>query len=203
MGQADHMILEASHANLLCSLREGLQMGWSNHPTLVVVSYQHVLKTSRFKRHSYPDGAEHTLFASLGSRSTCREKELCRWRWKAIKNRPTHSCWELYWRQLWEGWKCTSALLTCQVTLHHQEVGGGLKGQGRTRLGFKVPNGFCCSGNSMNKLSTGQKRKELKAKLKNSGDESVRRWLLKRSVGCMHSIYFVICQKCKLIKFEV
>lgn len=85
--------------------------------------------------------------------------------------------------------------------LHHQEVGGGLRGQGRTRPGLY------CSQNSMNKLSTGQKRKELKVKLKNrgdfSGDESVRRWLLKRSVGRIRSIYFVICQKCKLIKFEV
>lgn len=34
--QSDRMILEAGHANLLSRLVEGLQMGWSNHPMMLV-----------------------------------------------------------------------------------------------------------------------------------------------------------------------
>lgn len=34
--QSDHIILHSSHANLLSRLMEGLQMGWSNHPMLVL-----------------------------------------------------------------------------------------------------------------------------------------------------------------------
>lgn len=89
--QSDHTILEASHANLLSRFMEGLQMGWSNDPTLVV---QFPISTSsRLTDLAGPHAwmVENTPHPHpLGVQVLVEKKvECCRWRLKASKHRST------------------------------------------------------------------------------------------------------------------
>lgn len=65
--QSDHTILEAGHANLLSRFMEGLQMGWSDHPTLVA---QFCISTSL--RLTYLEGTHAWMVANASVSSSSR-----------------------------------------------------------------------------------------------------------------------------------